>query len=107
MLRRLAHELRTPLAAIASRAELIRNEQFGPLGDAHYLTYAETIENSANLALQVLERAIQEIVTSAGEPTDSMVATNLSQTLAEVVDMVEPVATDFGVKIQQDRVDGH
>ena len=105
LLRRLAHELRTPLAAIAARAQVIRSEQFGPVGDAHYRSYAETIENSANLALQVLENAIQDVVAPDGEFLDDMILTDLSHTLNEVVDLIEPIAADFGVRLECTRMD--
>jgi two-component sensor histidine kinase len=51
---KLAHELRTPLSAIVSLAEIMRDEQFGPLGNARYKGYANDIHHSAHHALAVL-----------------------------------------------------
>jgi hypothetical protein len=51
---KLAHELRTPLAAIVALAEVMRDEQFGALGNARYKGYANDIHQSARHALAVL-----------------------------------------------------
>jgi signal transduction histidine kinase len=51
---KLAHELRTPLGAIVALAEVMRDEQFGALGNARYKGYANDIHQSAHHALAVL-----------------------------------------------------
>jgi signal transduction histidine kinase len=53
-LARLAHELRTPLSAIVSLAEVMRDEQFGPIGNSRYRTYAADIHDSAQHTLEVV-----------------------------------------------------
>lgn len=50
----LAHEIRTPLAAIRAMAEAIRDERLGPIGNARYAEYAADIFNSADHAIEVL-----------------------------------------------------
>ncbi|MEO1266424.1 MAG: histidine kinase dimerization/phospho-acceptor domain-containing protein, partial [Pseudomonadota bacterium] len=59
--RQLAHELRSPLAAISALADAIATEQFGPLANARYGEYARDIQATAGHALSVvaamLERA--------------------------------------------------
>lgn len=52
-LQKLAHELKTPLSAIASAAEVMRDERFGPL-DARYKDYSEDIARTARHALDVI-----------------------------------------------------
>lgn len=59
---KLAHELKTPLAAIATAAEIMRDERFGPLGNARYRDYAADIFASASHALSV----IQAMLTAPG-----------------------------------------
>jgi two-component system, cell cycle sensor histidine kinase PleC len=51
---RLAHELKTPLSAIAAAAEIMRDERFGPLGNERYRDYAADISHSARHALAVV-----------------------------------------------------
>jgi two-component system, cell cycle sensor histidine kinase PleC len=58
-IRRLAHELRTPLAALLTVADVMRSEQFGPLGHAKYSEYAGGLWTSANQALQILSGALE------------------------------------------------
>lgn len=51
----LAHELRTPLSAIVSSAELMAEERFGALGDPRYKSYIAGIRSSAQHLLDVVE----------------------------------------------------
>jgi two-component system, cell cycle sensor histidine kinase PleC len=52
---RLAHELRTPLSAVIAYAEVLKDEHFGPLANARYLSYARDIYQSARHALGVVD----------------------------------------------------
>ena len=47
----LSHDIRTPLNHIIGFAELMRQETYGPLGDEHYATYAESIRTSGERLL--------------------------------------------------------
>ena len=100
LLRRLAHELRTPIGAIVSRAEVIRDEEFGPLGDEIYRSYAETIHHSATHALAVVMQTLREIVGDDDEAAGERAEVNLSEIVEQCAAMVEPVADDAGVKLQ-------
>jgi signal transduction histidine kinase len=52
---RLAHEIRTPLAAAIAYAEVLKDERFGPLPNGRYRDYARNIYESARHALGVVE----------------------------------------------------
>ena len=67
----LAHEIKTPLSAIAAAAEIMRDERFGPLGDERYRGYAAGIHDSAAHALGVIN-AMMGLVPEghAGRPED-------------------------------------
>lgn len=56
--RRVAHELKTPLSAIASAAEIMKDQRLGSIGDDRYLRYAQDIYESARHALDVIERML-------------------------------------------------
>lgn len=99
MLRKLAHELRTPIGAIATRAEVMRDEKFGPLGDDHYRTYAATIHDTANYALGVLMRAIARAGGSFAQPDEAVEDTSLTAVVTRTVGLVQPFADDAGVRI--------
>lgn len=47
----LSHDIRTPLNHIIGFAELIRHQTYGPLGDARYLGYVDTIKGSGERLL--------------------------------------------------------
>lgn len=51
---RLAHELRTPLSAIVSLAEIMRDERLGTMGNQRYKTYAADIHDSARHTLDMI-----------------------------------------------------
>ena len=52
---RLAHELRTPISAVITYAEILKDEHFGPLANARYRAYARDIYQSARHALGVVD----------------------------------------------------
>ncbi len=52
---RLAHELRTPLSAVISYAEILKDEHFGPMANDRYRDYARNIYDSARHALGVVD----------------------------------------------------
>ncbi len=55
---RLAHELKTPLTAIAAAAEIMRDERLGPMANDRYRDYARDIHESAAHALAVIGRLL-------------------------------------------------
>lgn len=54
----LAHELKTPLSAIAAAAEVMKDQRLGPIGSPRYLSYAKDILSTAQHALNVIERML-------------------------------------------------
>lgn len=56
LVRRIAHELKTPLSAIVAASEIMKDERFGAIGDERYLRYARDIHESARHALDVVQR---------------------------------------------------
>lgn len=67
-LAQLAHELRTPLSAIAIAADVMRGERFGPVGDERYREYATGIHDNARHALSVLDRMLGRDGSQASVP---------------------------------------
>lgn len=52
--RRLAHELRTPLSAIVSLSEIMRDQRLGAMGNDRYLSYAADIHDTAQHTLDLV-----------------------------------------------------
>jgi hypothetical protein len=55
----LAHELRTPLSAVITYAEILKDEHFGPLANPRYQGYARDIYESARHALGVVDSMLR------------------------------------------------
>jgi signal transduction histidine kinase len=49
------HDLRTPLTHIIGFSELMKNEQFGPIGQDRYRDYASDIHSSGTMLLDMIE----------------------------------------------------
>lgn len=98
-IRMLAHELRTPLAAIAALAEVMRDERLGPVGQAQYLGYAGDIFAGARHALDVLD----SVVAGTGDdgPIGCLDMTNvdIAAVARSVTHAAVPLAESFGVTL--------
>ncbi|MBX9925305.1 MAG: HAMP domain-containing histidine kinase [Hyphomicrobiaceae bacterium] len=100
-LARLAHELRTPLSAITAAAELMRDEQFGPIGDPRYRGYAGDIHENARHALAVIERMLGRGVSEGTDASGVPVASSpdsvpeLVFTEVDIADLAARVASSL------------
>lgn len=103
LLSELAHELRTPLGAIAAAAEIMRDERFGPVGDPRYAGYVAGIHDSACHALRIVERVLTgkpPLPASASSAEASPIDVNA--TLENVALQVRPLAEDAGLELALD-----
>jgi signal transduction histidine kinase len=102
-LRRLAHELRAPIAAIISGADVIENESLGPLGQEGYRDYAVQIRGCAQHALAVVEEAMAGLTAiQHPEPAVDLEDIDLPGLVAACLEMVAPLAADAGVSLSLD-----
>jgi two-component system cell cycle sensor histidine kinase PleC len=65
----LSHDIRTPLNHIIGFAELIRQETYGPLGDARYLSYVEAMKGSGERLLSFFASILELAELEAGRRT--------------------------------------
>lgn len=101
LLRRLAHELKTPVSAIASAAEIMKDERFGAIGDARYLRYARDIHTSAHHALQVIERMLGRSASGdARTPELAFTDLDINAIVASVVSSLEIMAITSGITLK-------
>src|SRR5215510_6568543 len=96
---KLAHEIRTPLSAVISYAEVLKDEHFGPLGSSCYRTYAANIFESARHVLRLVDGMLQGFL-------DRSRASRLTFTNVAAEDVIEsclvlarPVAERAGVDL--------
>ncbi len=108
-LRRLAHELRTPIGAVISRAEVLRNESYGPLGHDSYREYADEILASASHALNALMHTFDSLSHQyqrphhASSPGSDPSPVNLLDTARLAIEITAALAADAGVNVAIDQ----
>jgi two-component sensor histidine kinase len=96
---KLAHELRTPLSAIAAAAEIMKDERFGSIENERYRSYTSDIADNAQHALALINRLLGGAVPPGEEHRFGVTELDLN-TLAEgSVSAVRPLAEEAGVKL--------
>lgn len=101
MVRRLAHELKTPISAIVSAAEIMKDERFGPIGDQRYLRYARDIHESARHALAVVERMLGQRQLQRESLELSFTNLDLNQVATSILSSMDLMARDAGLELQR------
>lgn len=96
---RLAHELRTPLAAIVALAEVMRDERLGAMGNARYLGYAGDIMASAQHALEVLSASLEKGPRAGGSEELPRAACDVNAIVAACASQLRPLAEREGVRL--------
>jgi signal transduction histidine kinase/DNA-binding NarL/FixJ family response regulator len=96
------HDLRTPLTHIIGFSELMKNEQFGPMGQDRYRDYARDIHASGRMLLDMIEDllGIAEAETDQLNLTDEIC--NIGQLLEIAVASQKAEAGKDGIKIEID-----
>ncbi|MEZ5856112.1 MAG: HAMP domain-containing sensor histidine kinase [Hyphomicrobiaceae bacterium] len=110
-LRHLAHELRTPLAAIASLAEALHGGYLGAIGNAKQVDYLESIRDTARHTLDVVEDMLvtrQKLAVSKASGGDSTGAaiTDVGEIIDAVIDSMAELAGRSGAQIVRDTAAG-
>ncbi len=100
----LAHELRTPLSAIAALAEVMKDERLGPMGNARYLGYAGDIHDSASHALSVLDAMLER--GSARQDARQPPETDLDETVSSCLSAMRALAGQASVRLRSDLAPG-
>jgi signal transduction histidine kinase len=91
----LAHELRTPLAAIAGLADALDAQALGPLSEP-YVEYGRLIRQTALHAISVIDAMV------AAAPMPDEALASLSKTARDVVEALGPRARHQGVRLELD-----
>lgn len=103
--RRVAHELKTPLSAIVSAAEIMKDQRLGSIGDERYLRYAQDIYESARHALEVIERMLGQArkdVKPYSERELSFTNLDINALAAGLLSGLEAMAQDAGLVLTSD-----
>lgn len=95
----MSHELRTPLNAIIGFSDIMRQQMFGPIGDARYLSYTDDIHDSGQYLLNLINDMLDLSRIEAGKHElreEWMTAQDLFDW---VLNMTEPQIIASGVDI--------
>jgi len=85
----MSHELRTPLNAILGFSEILRNQYFGPLGEARYREYAEDIHASGDDLLALINDVLDISAIEAGKRPLIKEYVDLRELIADCAHTVE------------------
>lgn len=103
-LARLAHELKTPLTAIAAAAEIMRDERLGEMGNARYLDYARDVHESATHALAVIQRLLAH--GGDHEQRDRIELIDLNDLVERTVATLQPLSAERRITLAVDVDEG-
>jgi two-component system, cell cycle sensor histidine kinase PleC len=103
---RLAHELRTPLSAVIAYAEVLKDEHFGPLANARYLSYARDIYQSARHALGVVDAMLGGDARQAGERELTFTDLEPAVVTEGCVALARPLAEGAGLELEANYASG-
>ena len=96
-LREIAHELRNPLNALSAIMEIMKDERFGPLGNARYQEYAALAHDATSKMIGLCDKLVQAPLAPT-EPATTPVAA----LLADIAAMYRPMAEARGLTLQVD-----
>ena len=95
----MSHELRTPLNAIIGFSDIMRDEMFGPIGNARYSEYAGLIRDSGQLLLDLIADILDTAKIEAGKMELNFDHVDLSQTIEDCGRMLAQRARDCGIQM--------
>ncbi|MBY0562472.1 HAMP domain-containing sensor histidine kinase [Hyphomicrobium sp.] len=98
-LAKLAHELKTPLTAIAAASEIMRDERLGEMKNERYLSYAADIHESATHALDVITSLLLNRDRSSSMPVARLIALDLNALVERTVSSVQALAQSCGLTL--------
>lgn len=96
----LAHELRTPLNVILGFSDILKEQRFGPVGNARYVGYAVDIYNSAAHLARVCEDAMNLAKAEAGQDQLKIENVDIVAVFDRAVSMVRGLSESSGVRLK-------
>ncbi|MCH9808693.1 MAG: hypothetical protein K0U74_13255 [Alphaproteobacteria bacterium] len=99
-IQKLAHELKTPIAAIVAASEVMRDEQLGPIGDDRYKRYAADIHDSAKLMLAIIDRMMEQRTRDTGQQRLEFTELDPGELLHATISTMLPLAERAGLRLK-------
>lgn len=97
-----SHELRTPLNAIIGFSTMLREQQFGPMGDPKYVEYARDIHDSGRHLLDVINDILDLSKAESGKLSVKFEAIQLAKIIDKALNIVAAQAHQAKVDIYTD-----
>lgn len=104
-LAKVSHELRTPLNSIIGFAEIMKDEQLGPIGNDRYRGYLRDIHESGMYALSLVNDLLDISKIEAGEFELNFAAVDINDVAGESVLSMQPQAQRQRVLLRTDFAD--
>jgi signal transduction histidine kinase len=100
-LAKLAHELKTPLSAIAAASEIMKEGRFGPVENERYASYIDGIHASARHALDLIERMLDRRSEQPAQRTPALKfeVIDLDEFVSACVATIQPLASAKGLSL--------
>lgn len=97
----LAHELRTPLAAVIALAEIMTDEHLGPLPNERYRGYLRDIRDSARHGLALVDNLLGRDAAAAGDVKLELVCSevDLNETVRFCASTMRALAENAGMTL--------
>ncbi|MBE9553997.1 MAG: hypothetical protein IMF05_11085 [Proteobacteria bacterium] len=96
----MSHELRTPLNAVLGFSEMLKSEQFGPLGHEKYRDHAASIHHAGSHLLQVIGDILDISRIEAGEAVVDDSSVDLGAAVESCLALVGQRARAAGVALR-------
>lgn len=96
---KLAHELRTPLSAIAAAAEIMKDERFGTIENERYRGYTSDIHDNARHALALINRLLGGETASDSEHRLDVAELDLNALAEASISALRPLADEAGLNL--------
>jgi len=99
---KLAHELRTPLSAIAVAAEIMKDQRFGELANERYRSYSSDIHDNARHALAVINRLLGDAAPDDAKQDLQATELDLNALAESSVSAMRALAEKAGLSLTQE-----
>ncbi len=96
----MSHELRTPLNAIIGFSEIIKDQAFGPVGQARYIEYANDIYESGRSLLQLINDILDLSKVEAGKMELQRTFVDVADTLSRCMRLIKDRANKSRVQLE-------
>lgn len=102
----LSHDIRTPLNHIIGFAELMRHQTYGPLGDAHYDDYVQSIKTSGEHLLASFATILDLAELESGQKALRSDPVDLDELLDSLAERFDAQARRIGVTLMRGQPTG-